>query len=103
MAMVASGVMLGGRASNVVGASVFGTNERLVCVGISATLMFIVEIRKCAREAAPAISGNQVTIVTNQVTCLAAARPMKRNDDALEEAAAHRGASRRFTAERYVA
>jgi hypothetical protein len=55
-------------------------------VGISTAFFFIVEVQQAANRLASKIVRYQMAMVTNQMSCLAAPRNMKRFDNAREKA-----------------
>jgi histidinol phosphatase-like enzyme len=57
-------------------------------VGISAAFFFITEVQEAASRLTSKIFRYQMAIVTNQTSCLATPRNMKRFDDAAEQAPA---------------
>jgi hypothetical protein len=61
---------------------------RLISIGILTALSFVVEIEDCTRHLAPEIPGNQMAVVMNDVSRLAATRKLKRYDHAREKAPA---------------
>jgi hypothetical protein len=59
-----------------------------ISVGISAAFFFIIEVQEAASWLTSKIFRYQMAIVTNQTSCLATPRNMKRFDDAAEQAPA---------------
>jgi hypothetical protein len=57
---------------------------RLISIGILTAFSFVVEIEDCTRHLAPEILGNQMAVVMNDVSRLAATRRLKRYDHAVK-------------------
>jgi hypothetical protein len=80
--------MASGRILGVLECPAAGADEGAIPVGISTAFFFIVEVQEAASRQASKIVRYQMTMVTNQMSCLAAPRNMKRFDNAREKALA---------------
>src|SRR4051812_12783594 len=101
MAMRVSGVRLFELTSGAAGARACA-DGRLICVGILAAFILVVEIGEAVRPLTPGVFREQVAIATDHVLRLPTPRPMQCDEHAFEKALTLHEPAECFRGERYV-